>query len=121
MAIVAWWFIIRPRERSLGTESILQIDANVFLSYRRRDSAYITGRIRKELSAALGDENLFMDTDSIPLGSDFLEEIRAFLEKADVMLVVIGPMWEGRKEDGSTRIHEDKDHVRLEVETALGL
>ena len=43
----------------------------VFVSYRRRDSALVTVRIRDRLARHIGAESVFMDVDSIPLGKDF--------------------------------------------------
>ena len=52
--------------------------AKVFLSYRRGDSADVTGRIDDRLVTSFGRENVFKDLDSIPLGMDF----RVYLSEA---------------------------------------
>ena len=41
---------------------------NIFVSYRRSDSSDVTGRIFDQLKARFGEERLFKDVDSIPLG-----------------------------------------------------
>jgi uncharacterized protein YdaT len=41
------------------------------------------------------------------------------LDRADILLAIVGPQWSGKTTDGRTRITEPTDLVRLEVETAL--
>jgi hypothetical protein len=41
----------------------------VFLSYRRDDARPDAGRLYDGLEAALGRDHVFMDIDTIPLGS----------------------------------------------------
>jgi hypothetical protein len=43
----------------------------IFLSYRRDDTAAISGRVYDRLVARFGRRNVFKDIDSIPLGVDF--------------------------------------------------
>jgi hypothetical protein len=47
--------------------------AKVFISYRRDDSAGHAGRVHDWLAHEFGANLLFMDVDSIPLGSDFIK------------------------------------------------
>jgi hypothetical protein len=54
---------------------------SVFVSYQRRDSAHVSGRLRDRLIAAFGDGNVFFDVDSIPSGADFPAVIRSALRK----------------------------------------
>jgi hypothetical protein len=92
----------------------------IFVSYRRDDSADVTGRIYDRLSSRFGAEGVFKDVDSIPIGRDFREVIGEAVEKASVVVVVIGKHWLG-SESGSqqARIHEQTDFVRTEVATSL--
>ena len=62
-----------------------------------------------------------MDVDAIPLGVDFRVHINKVLAAADVVLVLIGPEWLGRSEAGASRMSDETDPVRVEVETALSL
>jgi hypothetical protein len=48
----------------------------IALSYRRKDSDAITGRIRNRLARYFGERSVFMDIDNIPLGIDCREHIR---------------------------------------------
>ena len=59
-----------------------------------------------------------MDVDSIPFGSDFVDEIDTAIAGSDVMLVIIGRYWLNTLE-GDRRIDNPKDFVRLEIRSAL--
>jgi hypothetical protein len=91
----------------------------ISISYRRADSAGITGRIFDRLRLKYGAESVFIDIDSIPLGTNYKQHIDDTLHATDVLLVIVGPRWLGERPDGGTRIDEDNDPVRLEVEAAL--
>jgi TIR domain len=93
--------------------------AKIIISYRRADSAAITGRIRDRLVAHYGASLVFMDVEDIPFGIDFRDHIRAELLRSDLLLVVVGREWLGKNSDGPARIHSETDPVRIEVETAL--
>jgi hypothetical protein len=93
--------------------------ANIILSYRRSDSAAIAGRIRDRLAQYYGADAIFMDIDSIPFGIDFRRQIQEAVAKNDILLALIGPKWIGAKKSGTSRISDDKDAIRIEIETAL--
>ena len=92
---------------------------NIFVSYRRADSDVIAGRIRDRLARAYGDQSVFMDIDNIPFGVDFRSHVQDVLDRGDVMIAVIGPNWLGRDEKGQSRLEDETDPVRLELEAAL--
>src|SRR5882724_3094042 len=91
----------------------------IAISYRREDTAPITGRIYDRLEAVFGRDRVFMDLDSIPFGVDFRTHISEALSGCQTLLVVIGPHWLGVSADGSRRIDDPMDFVRLEVAQAL--
>jgi hypothetical protein len=91
----------------------------ISISYRRADSAGITGRIFDRLRLKYGSESVFIDIDSIPLGSNYKNHIDDTLRATDVLLVIIGPRWLGERPAGGARIGEVNDPVRLELEAAL--
>src|SRR5262245_9240991 len=93
--------------------------SKIIVSYRRSDSAAITGRIFDRLIDRYGEESVFMDIDRIPFGTDFRRHIQDALRDADIVLAVIGPTWLGKTADGRTRILDDADPVRVEIEAAL--
>ena len=92
----------------------------VFISYRREDSAGLTGRLYDRLIRRYGDRQVFMDVASIDPGSDFAESIRRAVRSSTVMLAMIGPRWASIGDDhGRPRLHNKVDLVRLELEVAL--
>jgi hypothetical protein len=93
---------------------------NTFISYRREDSQYIADRVRQSLVEAFGQDMVFKDVDSIPLGLDFTQELKAKVGQCDALLAVIGPDWlTAAKPDGTRRLDDPHDWVRLEIEAAL--
>src|SRR5262245_47821980 len=92
----------------------------IFISYRRDDSAGHAGRVMDRLEQEFGRDYLFMDVDSIPLGTDFVRILREEVAKCTVLLAVIGPRWsEVRDEDGTPRLNNPNDFVRIEIAAAL--
>jgi hypothetical protein len=91
----------------------------IAISYRREDSMPIAGRLYDRLQAKFGKRNVFMDFDSIPPGVDFRERIRHTIERSNLVIAVIGPHWLGEQSDGSRRIDDPTDFVRLEIDYAL--
>ena len=90
----------------------------IAISYRREDSSPVTGRLFDRLQAEFGRRNVFMDFDSIPFGVDFRDKIKITLEKARVVVAVVGPNWAGQRE-GKRRIDDPADFVRIEIAAAL--
>jgi formylglycine-generating enzyme required for sulfatase activity len=92
----------------------------IFISYRRADSRAHTGRIYDHLVAKFGKDNVFMDVDNIPPGADFPVYIQQWIDKAHVMLVVIGRQWlTVADEVGGRRLDDSGDFVRQEIEMGL--
>jgi TIR domain len=93
---------------------------NVFISYRRDDSAGHAGRLADSLEPLLGFGKIFRDVEDIHPGDDFVKAIEQNLQKANVVLVIIGKDWLTAKDDlGQLRLNDPKDFVRLEIEIAL--
>ena len=93
---------------------------NIFISYRRADSADVTGRIYDRLIGHFGKSAIFKDVDSIPLGIDFKEHLKKAVSKCEIFLVVIGDRWlETAGSMQEDRLHDPGDFVRIEIEAAL--
>jgi len=93
--------------------------SKILISYRREDSADVTGRIYDRLIQVF-PQSVFRDVDSIPLGVDFRAYLDEQVAKCDVFHVVIGRDWmkaKGRK--GRSRLDDPGDFVRIEIESAL--
>ncbi|MFT5524597.1 MAG: hypothetical protein ACI9HK_002552 [Pirellulaceae bacterium] len=93
---------------------------DIFVSYRRSDASDVTGRIFDRMKARFGEECLFKDVDSIPLGTDFRTVIAEAVSQCKVLLAVIGDDWlDVTDENGRRRIDDTNDFVRIEISTAL--
>jgi hypothetical protein len=90
----------------------------IAISYRRTESD-ATGRIYDRLVQRYGDRSIFRDIDWVPFGIDFRKAVDEALGDADVLIAIVGPQWRGTNEDGSARITDENDLVRIEIETAL--
>jgi streptogramin lyase len=93
---------------------------DVFISYRRGDAAGHAGRVYDGLNSRFHRSRVFMDVDAIEPGVDFVERIQLAVASCDVLLVLIGETWiDMRAADGTRRLDEPEDFVRLEVAAAL--
>ena len=93
---------------------------NIFLSYRRSDSADVTGRIYDKLIQTFAKKQIFKDVDSIPLGVDFRQHLNKKVGECNVLIAIIGAQWiEPNVPKGQKRIDDEKDFVRIEIESAL--
>lgn len=94
--------------------------AQIFISYRRDDSAYPVATLSERLKRRFGDGSVFRDIDNIPLGIDFRAHIGNAVGQCDVLLAVIGNDWltiPGK--NGLPRLQDPRDPVRVEIESAL--
>ena len=78
----------------------------VFLSYRRVDTAAVAHALRYAL--LLDRHAVFLDTEAIATGAAFRDVIREWLAKSDLALFLIGPEFE------PGRLHNAGDVVRFE-------
>lgn len=92
----------------------------VFINYRRDDSSPTAGRLRDRLVNAFGEDNVFMDIESIPVGVDFIEYLKTEVSSYDIFLVLIGPHWlEAKDDNGRRRLDSIDDPVTVEIAAAL--
>lgn len=93
---------------------------SVFISYRRSDARADARGLAGELSSRFGSARVFFDTQSIEGGQRFPERIQEALDRARVVLVVMGSDWlRAADEWGVRRIDNEEDFVRREVMYAL--
>jgi hypothetical protein len=95
------------------------LTTRVFLSYRREDSSTAVQHLRESLGRLIGEDKIFRDVDSIPLGRNFETVIGEAIRSASACLVIIGPAWLAATHDGRRRLDDPEDFVRTEVELAL--
>ena len=91
----------------------------IFISYRRADSAGYARAVADALSTSFGEQRVFIDVDDIAAGQPFAEVITQAMGSSAALLVVIGPGWLARRADGSSRLDDPADLVRQEVATGL--
>jgi hypothetical protein len=93
--------------------------SNIFISYRRSDSAPYAGRLFDRLTAHFSDPQVFMDLEIKP-GDDFVERLEDGVGHCDVLLVLIGPGWLGAEDaEGARRLDDPEDFARIEILAAL--
>jgi hypothetical protein len=92
--------------------------ANVFVNYRREDSAGHAGRLFDRLNARFAGR-VFMDIEMEP-GVDFVDVLEREVGSCQVLIVIIGHEWLSVKDAaGRRRLDNPADYVRLEVAMAL--
>ena len=95
--------------------------ARVFLSYRREDTGQVVARLVSELEAVIGEGQVFYDRESLAGGDVWPERLRAAIQGADVVVVLIGTGWLSARDavSGMRRLDDPRDPVRRELEAAL--
>lgn len=91
----------------------------VFISYRREESAGHAGRLYDSLQSHFGADHVFMDLSDIDSGTNFVDVIQAAIKSSDVMLAVIGKQWLTCSSGGKRRLDLANDFVRTEIAMAL--
>ena len=91
----------------------------IFISYRRGDTAGRAGRLFDALGSRLGTRNVFQDVTAIAPGTEFDRAIFAAIERCDTVLVVIGTDWVTAAGPHGRRLDDTDDYVRREVAAAL--
>jgi hypothetical protein len=69
---------------------------DMFVSYRRSDSAGHAGRLQDALNRKFGRDHVFFDVVDVEGSIDFAAAINDAISKAEVVAVIIGPRW-GRR------------------------
>lgn len=94
--------------------------SEIFISYRRSDSAGHARALYRDLCRHFDLENIFFDRSSIESGDIFPERLEIGVSKCEVLLALIGPEWlEVENEEGGRRLEDPNDFVRQEVARAL--
>jgi pimeloyl-ACP methyl ester carboxylesterase len=92
----------------------------IFISYRRQETSHLAGRLYDRLADHFGEDQVFMDVDTIEPGVDFADAISRAVSTCQVLLAVIGPHWlTATDQEGHRRLDDPSDIVRMEVEAAL--
>lgn len=92
---------------------------NIFLNYRRDDTAGHAGRLFDRLNQRFPGR-VFRDVTGIAYGLDFVEEIERKLASCQVLIVLIGRYWLTLTDEGGRRrLDDENDFVRLEIVAGL--
>lgn len=91
----------------------------IFISYRRIDTGPSAKQFYDDLSRRFGKYRVFMDTEDIRAGTNYVETLRAQLAECDVLLALIGSQWVNCERDGRRRLDFPDDWVREEIITAM--
>jgi TIR domain len=88
----------------------------IFINYRRGDTSTIASRLYEWLAARYGDDQVFMDVDTIVPGRPWREAIDRAVGSSNLVLAVIGKDW---LPELNRRLADEDDFMRHELETAL--
>jgi hypothetical protein len=92
----------------------------IFVNYRRDDDPGYTQALFQKLIAAFPSDEVFMDVQGeIRPGEDFVSALEERISGCDVLLAVIGPRWLERDRSGRSRLDNEADFVRNEIDAAL--
>jgi hypothetical protein len=90
----------------------------IFLNYRRSDAEAWADRVYDRLTVQFPRGDVFMDIDgNIPLGLPWATWLDSQVAQCDLMVVLIGRSWVAEFQARSGP--EERDHVRVEIESAL--
>lgn len=93
---------------------------NIFISYRRDDSAASARELYAHLKKAFSADEVFFDIRQVTRGENFVDLVKKQVCASQVLLAVIGPKWaEIKDKHGVWRLGKPDDLVRVEIATAL--
>jgi len=90
----------------------------IFISYRRDDGSDTAQLLQSHLQKMFGEDNVFLDVDTIKAGEKFPDSLKNAVSSAKVVIVMVGNNWKGIDPKGN-RMLQEEDWVRKELELAL--
>ena len=106
------------RERAASAQRASH--AEIFLSYRQKDSRGDSRQLYRRLADSFGAEKVFFDVGKIGPGDDWLDVVRSEVRLCHVLIAVIGESWlRMTDEHGKRRLDDVEDPVRIEIAAAL--
>jgi TIR domain len=91
----------------------------IFISYRRHDAQAAAALLHQRLTYLLPQATIFIDVTSLVAADDWRSQLEQAVRSADWCVVLIGRNWLERNPDGTSRLGDRSDVVRIEVSTAL--
>ena len=96
------------------------VHGGVFINYRDADSNGYRRWLYTELSGRFGSNLVFLDSESIAAGSDYVDQLLGRVRQSAVVLAVIGTRWlTAAGPDGRRRIDDQADWSRRELVEAF--
>src|SRR5215510_2295383 len=94
--------------------------SDIFISYRRQDSAGYAARLRADLALRYGHDRVFLDITDIEPGRNFVDQVHQAVNACKSVLALIGPQWAtARDQTGRRRLDDPADFIRAEIAAAL--
>jgi hypothetical protein len=93
----------------------------IFISYREADSAVLALLLSTLLKVRFGESRVFFSSTGMIPGENFETTILAELERAAVIVAVIGPNWLLTDRYGNKLLNDENDGVRRELSYGLRL
>src|SRR5215831_2918311 len=90
---------------------------DVFLSYRREDTAGFAQALREKLAMSF-PQRTFLDSESIEVGENIAQSIDRAVRSCALVVAVIGRNWHV-DQDGNALLIQRRDWVRFELSTAI--
>lgn len=91
----------------------------IFISYRHAESALHARLLSEQLKAHFGTKVVFIDTENIQLGRDYVEAIEEEIRSCKIFLAVIGQQWLTCSNENGRRLDDPHDEVRRELKEVL--
>lgn len=89
----------------------------VFISYRRADTADAAQRLLRKINTDHPELVVFLDEAAMVGGEEWSTRLRNEIDKADIVLLLIGQYWQNRA--GLARLHKTDDVLRGEIAFAI--
>jgi CHASE2 domain-containing sensor protein len=117
-------FLVERRQRRALESTLSRLPGDracdFFISYRRDQSGRPAQILKDELAKRFGEDSVFMDVASLDAGQEWPRRLEEAIRESAVVLVLIGPDWlHAANPDGTRRLDDPRDWVRLEIETGL--
>lgn len=117
-------FLVERRQRRALESTLSRLPGDracdFFISYRRDQSSRPAQILKDELARRFGEDSVFMDVASLDAGQEWPRRLEEAIRESAVLLVLIGPEWlQAARPDGTRRLDDPRDWVRLEIEAGL--
>src|SRR5689334_8719282 len=96
-----------------------RVAGGIFISYRGDDNPGYAPLLYAELARRFGRELVFLDSESIPPGQDFVPMMVSRVRRSAILLALIGRGWLTATGTRGRRIDDPADWIRRELTEAF--